>query len=663
MTDPVWQTAELEQLLARALSSADQPRSPRAVADALSRADGDPVVAFEALRVPVDVFERAPASLERRIGPGSPVLVETDAGWFVLIESRGGQALLVGPDGSDGDWIRWSDLHEHGRRWLLLSPAPLLSPSKESVPPLRRLRRFVNLEGQDLVTVLLYACGIGLLSLATPVAVQALVNTVSFGTALQPLVVLSLLLAAGLTFSAGLQLLQTWVVEMLRRRTFVRLVSHVADRLPRVYVPALHGGRGPEMVNRYFDIFTFEKALSTLLGEGVGVVVSAFVGLAILAVYHPYLLVFDMFIGAAVVGIVLLLGRTGPKTAIKESKAKFALAAWLQEVARHPIAFKAAGAGDLARSRADVLARDFLAARASHFKVVFRQIAGALTLQVVATAGLLGIGGWLVIARQLTLGQLVAAELIVAGTVASLAKSGKLLEAWYDALAAIDKLGTLVDLPVEEAEGEPLPLPEGPLAAQIHHADRSLDLAPGERVGITGPAGVDLTSYLGVLYGSGQHPGSIGGVRLDDLDRRTLRSRVELVREAEIVEGTVLDNLRFGRRGPNRAEAWTLLAQVGLADAIGNLPGGLDARLTPEGWPLDSTGVRRLALARALAAEPGLLLIDRALDALSSDGCPALEAVFGDERTHTALVVSSDPRVLARCDRVVELPARAGEAA
>lgn len=662
MTDPVWQTAELEQLLGRALTSADQPRSPRAVADALQRAGGDPIGALETLRVPVDVFEQAPVSLERRIGPGLPVLVETDAGWFVLNESRGGQARSAVDDATT-EWIPWTDLHARGRRWVLLTPAPLLAPRKDPVPPLRRLRRFVSLEADDLVTILLYACGIGLLSLATPVAVQALVNTVSFGTALQPLVVLSLLLAAGLTFAAGLQLLQAWVVEMLRRRTFVRLVSHVADRLPRVYVPALHGGRGPEMVNRYFDIFTFEKAMVTLLGEGVGVVVSAFVGLAILAIYHPYLLVFDLFIGVAVVAIVLLLGRGGPKTAIRESKAKFALAAWLQEVARHPIAFKASGAGDLARSRADVLAREFLSARAAHFRVVFRQIAGALTLQVTATAGLLGIGGWLVIGRQLTLGQLVAAELIVAGTVAALAKSGKLLEAWYDALAAIDKLGTLVDLPVEEPEGEPLPLPEGPLGAQIQHADRAIDLAPGERVGLTGPVGADLTTYLGVLYGSGQHPGTVAGVRLDDLDRLTLRSRVELVREAEVVEGTILENLRFGRRGPDRAEAWSLLARVGLADAVGSLPGGLDARLTPEGWPLDSTGVRRLALARSLAAAPGLLLIDRALDALSSDGCPALDAVFDEARNHTALIVSSDPRVLARCDRVIHVPARAGEAA
>ncbi len=88
-------------------------------------------------------------------------------------------------------------------------------------------------------------------------------------------------------------------------------------------------------------------------------------------------------------------------------------------------------------------------ARKLHFRIVMRQIVFSLALQAVAATVLLGLGGWLVIQGELTLGQLVAAELIVMMIVSSFAKIGKYFESFYDLLASVDKLGKLFDLPVE----------------------------------------------------------------------------------------------------------------------------------------------------------------------------------------------------------------------
>ena len=85
----------------------------------------------------------------------------------------------------------------------------------------------------------------------------------------------------------------------------------------------------------------------------------------------------------------------------------------------------------------------------AHFRILMRQILFALGLQAVAATALLGLGGWLVIRGELTLGQLVAAELIVAAIVGSFAKLGKHLENFYDLLASVEKLGHLFDLPTE----------------------------------------------------------------------------------------------------------------------------------------------------------------------------------------------------------------------
>jgi putative ABC transport system ATP-binding protein len=638
-------------LVSRALVSARHPRSPGAVAAALQRTGGDVVRALRDLGVAVDVFDKAPEGALQGIGAGSPALARADDRWVLLADRRANRIQVQDEHDPEGRWYSPTALAELDlRQWVLLPPAPVFPDADHDTPPLSRLWALLSVETEDIITVTLFAIGVGLLSLATPVAVQALVNTVAWGTAVQPLLVLTILLAGGLALGAGLQLLQTWVVELLRRRLFVRLVSDLAYRLPRVNTDALRGGRGPELVNRFFDLFTLEKAVSTWLGDGLGALITAAVGLAVLAVYHPALLVFDLLLGASVVAVFLGLGRGGINSAVKESKAKYALAAWLEEVARHPVAFKAAGADVLARDRTDALARDFLHARQKHFRVVLRQLAGALGLQVVAAAGLLGVGGWLVIQRQLTLGQLVAAELIVATTVSAFAKSSKLLEAWYDLLAAVDKIGHLTDLPLEPSTEKTTGLKSGPLTATMMLPGHAVRLAPGERVGVTGPSGAGKSTALEALFGLRHCTAQIDDVPVDDVDRDLLRSRTALVQGFEVLEATILDNLRFGRPTPSRADAWRILRKVGLGDVVSRLDDGLDAHLSPSGAPLTQAEAQALVVARSLVAKPDLLLVDEAIDGLPDS---VVDAVF--DGGWTAVIVSQSAEVLTRCDRVIDL--------
>ncbi len=134
------------------------------------------------------------------------------------------------------------------------------------------------------------------------------------------------------------------------------------------------------------------------------------------------------------------------QSSVKESKKKYVMASWLEDLARCPIAFRTDGGSEFALERADRFIHDYLSARRKHFRILMRQILFALGLQALASTALLGIGGWLVVSGELTLGQLVAAELIVAVIVGSVAKLGKHMESFYDLLAAVDKLGHLFDL-------------------------------------------------------------------------------------------------------------------------------------------------------------------------------------------------------------------------
>lgn len=617
------------------------------------------------------------------VGPEHPVVVvgEGDTDWVLLTDRLGRKLQIETAEGTERRWLgrgqvaAMVDPESLGSMvWVAIEPPAILNASKvpgdQPTPPspMKRLRSIMRLERHDLAVVLVYAIGVGVLTLATPIAVQALVNTVAFGTLLQPLVVLAFLLLLGLGFAAVLRALQAWVVEILQRRLFLRFVGDLSHRLPRVKLEAFDRAHGPELLNRFFDIFTVQKASSQLLLGGLEIVLTAMVGALVLAFYHPVLLAFDLVLVVLVAGILFVLGRGATQTAVTESKKKYEVAGWLEEVARHPVAFKLAGGPALAREHADRLASKYLASRREHWRVVFRQLVGALTLQAVASAGVLGIGGWLVIERQLTLGQLVAAELIVTAMVASFAKLGKHLETSYDLLAAIDKLGQLVDLPTEDpARTAALPNPDARGTRLVVDGvsfaygnrpvldDVSLELEAGDRVILGGPSGAGASTLLDVITGLRSPDGGrvlIDGVDVSDLHRDALRARMALVHGGEVVVGTIADNVAFGRPGVDVSRIREALDAVDLLDEVAALADGLDTPINPGGGPLSASQATRLTLARALAGRPSLLVVDRALDGLDDEtAARVLDVLFQSDAPWTLVIVSRDPRVAHRCSR------------
>jgi putative ABC transport system ATP-binding protein len=426
--------------------------------------------------------------------------------------------------------------------------------------PFARLRHFLQPERRDIGALILFAAAVAVLSLATPIAVESLVNTVAFGVLMWPVIVIAGILMTCLGLAAAIRAMQVYVVECIQRRLFVRVVADYAHRFPRMELEAFDRRYGPELANRFFDVLNLQKSLAFLLLDGVALVVTALVGMVVLAFYHPFLLGFDILLILLIAFALFALGWDGVRTSLHESHAKYDVAAWLEELLRCLRAFKFSGGQRLALEKADRLAAEYVTARRLHFRVVWRQTVFALGLQVVASTALLGIGGFLVIDRQLTLGQLVAAELIVALVVASVAKLGKYTDSYYDLMAGAEKLGLLTDLPLERGGGEALADGGVGMALRIHGVCRvshrtlpnltAWHVAPGERVAVVGPPGSGKTTLFEMLCGL-RDPGR-GIVEMDGIDLRGLslelmREQVALVVGSEIFMGTVMENVRVGR--------------------------------------------------------------------------------------------------------------------
>ena len=642
--------------------------------------------------------------------------------WFILEQSTRNQGKLkpLSPDDSE-EWYDLSDLvrllgayDELSKlEWLIAQPAAPMLPGTTQyidaqegltdaglfthadddhgeaphgqahghgghtahISPFRRMISFLQFETRDLFLVIVFAIGVGVFSLATPIAVMSVVNSIALVNVGQQLIVMCLVLFLALALAGLLQFLQGVTVEFVQRRLFVRLAEDLAFRLPRIDIAAFDQQHGPELVNRFFAILTVQKAAATLLLDGITIILQIVIGMTLLGYYHNVLIGFDLILICSLIFLFFVLGWGGPRTAIRESIAKFGVAGWLEAIARHPLAFKTDGGAKFALERTDNLTREYLEARASHFRVLMRQFGFALFLQAAANTGLLAIGGYLVINGNLTLGELVAAELVVTMVVATFAKLGKQVEAYFDMYAAVDKVGHLLDLPTERTGGVAPQERVGGLQVIVHDikftyegahhealSDVSLEIKAGERVALMGPNGAGKSTLVDVIFGLRQP--SSGWVELDGHDMREydldlLRQHVAMVDRIEIFEGSVLANVRMGRPDITVADVRNALERVGLLTTIMSLPKGIHTQLWPGGSPLSLGQANRLMLARAIVGRPRLLILDETLDNMDpSLRQKVLPSILGTGINWTMIVITHSDEVAKLCDRVIRLGAK-----
>jgi putative ABC transport system ATP-binding protein len=628
---------------------------------------------------PIVVTEAAEAAAFVR--EGYPLIIAALDGSFVVIDAMSGQRFeaTVFADRVTTPLIP----HEQFRRLVALGGGARVfvakkaldcdaissSPAHEAshhhgshVTPLRRFIGLLRMDSADIGTIVLFAFVSGVLALATPLAVESLVNVVSWGTFLQPLVVLGLILLTCLGMAGVLKVLQTFLVELIQRRQFVRIVSDLAHRFPRANQAALAGQYPRELANRLFDIMTIQKATAVLLLDGVSIVLTTVLGLVLLAFYHPFLLGFDIVLVMAMISITWLLGRGGVGTAIDESITKYRVVHWLQDVIANPSIFKTGGGETLAIQRANQLAADYIIARKRQFSVVIRQVAFAIALQVIASTAVLCLGGWLVIQGQLTLGQLVASELVVTVVVGAFAKAGKSLEKFYDLMAGVDKVGHLIDIPADPRH-ELGPLPEGPVAVRwsdlvFQRAASSsripaASIAAGARVAIVGDdvdGRSDLVRTLAGLCEPNQGVAQVGDFDATRAEIGGSGRLVGIAADKEIFTGTLRQNVDLGRPGIGQSRVREVLGQVGLSEATLHLADALQTILQSNGHPLSATQIVQLVIARAIASRPKLVIIDGLLDELASaDRQRVWSTLAADDAPWTLVVATNREDVANWC--------------
>ena len=368
------------------------------------------------------------------------------------------------------------------------------------------------------------------------------------------------------------------------------------------------------------------------------------------------------------ISITWVLGRGGIRSAIDESITKYKTVHWLQDVLSFPSAFKVGGGEALAIDRANELTSAYIQARRRQFRVVLRQSAFAIILQVFASTAVLALGGWLVIQGQLTLGQLVASELVVTVVVGAFAKAGKSLEKFYDVMAGVDKVGHLIDIPVD-ARPEVIDVPEHPAA--VAWTDLSF-----QRLSSTSFVGKSSFSTGGSfaivgddLDGKSDFAKSLVGLlrpnegvlRVANLDPATIAGgechRLSgYAGENDVFTGSIRENVDLGRAGIGQTGVRMALEAVQLSEVMLRLNAGLQTPLQTGGHPLTQEQVARLMVARAIVSNPRLLVLDGTLDRVSPTVLESLcDFLLAPNTSWTLVVVTDKPDIAERFEQQISV--------
>lgn len=539
--------------------------------------------------------------------------------------------------------------------------------------PIQRFLRLLHIYRHEVNSIYVYAFFNGIIYLSLPLGIQAIINLIQGAQVSTSWVVLTILIIAGIAATGFFLIMQLIISENIQQKIFASSAFDFAYRLPRLNNEAVDKYIVPELVNRFFDTLTIKKGVSKILLDYSVAIMQIIFGLLLLSFYHPFFITFSVLSIALIYLIFKFTAKEGLSTSIVESKYKYNLVHWLEEIGRSIKIFKLAGSTELPLVKTDKITANYIKARKAHFRILLLQFICLVAFKVVLVAGFLVIGGLLVLNQQMNIGQFVAAEIIILMILASVEKLLTGSETFYDVLTSMEKLGEITDLPIENEEGhvwdndmqfKGLSVEVKNVAycypgANINALNNiTLKVSSGQKIGIAGYNGSGKTLLLDLIASLySEFTGSItyNEFPLSNLNIVALRNLIGYSSsENDVFEGTIYENISMGKNEISLIDVVKACEPVDLLSYIQSLPDGFDTMLLSEGKTLSQSVRLKIILARCIAKKPKLILLDDNLSQLATiTRKNFLEYLLNKQRGWTVVAVSNDPEFLKILDRVI----------
>lgn len=541
-----------------------------------------------------------------------------------------------------------------------------------SLTAIQRFFRLIKGDRKEIYYIYLYAIFAGIINLTLPLGVQAILSFIQGGAISSSWWLLIIVVTIGTLMAGLLTIMQMTVSETLQRRIFTRVSFDFAERIPNLHTEAVRNEYVPELVNRFFDTLTIQKGLPKILIDLSTAAMQILFGLLLLSFYHPLFIFFGFVLLLILILIFRFTGPAGLKTSIKESKYKYAVAYWLQELGRTLNTFKLTGSSELPLSKTDYLVKNYLDFKEEHFKILQIQYAAIVSFKTLVTFVLLALGSYLVINNQINLGQFVASELVVLLIISSAEKLIVSMDTVYDVLTALDKIGAVTDLPLDNNHGvdfKEVNTGKG-ISVKLDNVTHrfadsqvpilkniNLDLKAGEKACIVGYNGSGKTTLIQIISCFlNDYQGAVlyNNIPRKNFNQKSLRYFIgDYSTKEDIFKGSLRENIDLSNQNVSFNEVVNVTNAVGLTDFISTLPNGFDTMLLPEGRNLPRNVVAKIILARSIVTNPQLLAIEELMANIElKDRIRIAQLLTDRNKPWTLVAVTNDPILACQCDRI-----------
>ncbi|CEK11498.1 ABC transporter transmembrane domain-containing protein [Legionella hackeliae] len=460
-----------------------------------------------------------------------------------------------------------------------------------------------------------------LLYLGIPIAAQTLINLIAFGKLLQPLLTLSIIVFILMIALGLLHIWQAVIIEIIQQKLMVKLSLALTRQFTHLSLDAFSSHHGPELVNRYFEIVSINKSLANLLLYGINLGLQLFFGLLLLLLYHPIFLAYDLLIIIGILLIIFIPYKKASYSAKQECSQKHEIGAWLEEILINRFLFRFNSYHHYANQQTDKKLVGFLKARNIHFKQLIKHQIGFYFLSALASSLLLGVGGYLVIQNQLSLGQLVAAELVLGALIYAFKRFGALMENYYDLISSSKKIDDVLSLSNDSPKGS-LPdilvpvtrigikfsknqaqvTPDRPLEIYSENPE-SCEILIQNILGFTATEGVEIF---------------VNDIKCSQVHLVMLRRYSLFLEAPQWFAGSIYDNLVLNHRFEKKI-ILEKLRDFELLKKIMELPEELDTVIYDWQSVFTEMDMIKLMIIRTLLLKPQILVVNRTFDLMDKN--------------------------------------------
>lgn len=540
--------------------------------------------------------------------------------------------------------------------------------------PIERFKNLIKVDKKDVYQLITYSLIGGLISLSIPLGIQAIINFIQAGKISTSWIVLVIIVVSGVGFVGILKIMQYRITENIQQKIFVRSSFEFAYRFPKIKFEQLYNYSPPELANRFFDTITVQKGFSKLILEVSTSALQIIFGIILLSFYHSFFIFFGVILLIILYLIFKINFESGLETSLNESKYKYKVAHWLQEIARNNLSFKNGKLFDFSLQKNDYLVNQYISQRESHFKVLRRQFIQLTGFKILISAGLLIIGGMLVLSQQMNIGQFIAAEIVIITIIAAVEKMFYGLELFYDVITSLEKLGAVVDLDLEKEkiqinytlDDDEINISTEQLTFQFPDADLpvikdlNIKIKAGDRILIQGENGSGKTTLIRLL--SRLIEPSAGTIFINDTNYKKFsfdeyRSKIGVITSKDSTfEGTILENITCSCPTVSMQDVNEILEKLELTTLIKSLPLGLETELLSEGKKINASAIQKILLARVLVTKPKLLFLEEPVDKIDKITAEKIIDMLTDiSKPWTLVVISNNNYWKDKCNQKITL--------